>query len=467
MKESLKGRIRLWKRLYVNAFENALNAIPNVKGVLLGYNTNVDAIKYLDKDDLEKRIIEIGKEKVFEVIENPPEKISSLEDLFGGILRSIKLGKAMEWFVDSEEVREYLREWGWNELRIGGQAGIMANLLGGVYRIPTIVHVPQNPKLQAELFVDGPIYVPIFEGNELKLVHPKEAVSDEGELIHYIYEFPRGFQVFEIQAPRENRFIANADDYNARVYMRREFREGFEEIAAKVELAIISGLQVLKEYYPDGTTYRDVLDKVESHLNTLNRYNVKSHFEFAYTASRRVREELIELLPKFTSVGLNEVELASIIDIIGDKELAREVLEGHVFSVIDAMNILMDETGIERIHFHTYGYYLALTQYRGEEVRDALLFASLAAAAKAMKGNLEKIEQIRDALSVPTNERAIILEEELEKEFTEFENGLIDMVDRQLAFVPTKIVASPKSTVGIGDTISSSAFVSEFGMRKR
>ena len=194
---------------------------------------------------------------------------------------------------------------------------------------------------------------------------------------------------------------------------------------------------------------------------------MKSHFEFAYTASRRVREELIELLPKFTSVGLNEVELASIIDIIGDEELAREVLEGHVFSVIDAMNILMDETGIERIHFHTYGYYLALTQYRGEEVRDALLFASLAAAAKAMKGNLEKIEQIRDALSVPTNERAIILEEELEKEFTEFENGIIDMVDRQLAFVPTKIVASPKSTVGIGDTISSSAFVSEFGMRKR
>ncbi|WP_436317662.1 ADP-specific glucokinase [Thermococcus aggregans] len=467
MKESLKERIRLWKRLYVNALENALNAIPNIEGVLLGYNTNIDAIKYLDKDDLEKRIEEIGKDKVFKVIENPSEKISSLEDLFGGILRSIKLGKAMEWFVESEEVRKYLREWEWDELRIGGQAGIMANLLGGVYGIPTIVHIPQNPKLQAELFADGPIYVPVFEGDELKLVHPKEAVADEEELIHYIYEFPKGFQVFDIQAPRENRFIANADDYNARVYMRKEFREGFEEIAKKVELAIISGLQVLKEHYPDGMTYRDVLDRVENHLNILNRYNVKTHFEFAYTANRRVREALIELLPKFTSVGLNEVELASIIEIIGDEELAKEVLEGHVFSVIDAMNILMDETGIERIHFHTYGYYLALTQYMGEEVRDALLFASLAAATKAMRGNLERIEQIRDALSVPTNERAMILEEELEKEFTEFENGIIDMTDRQLTFVPTKIVASPKSTVGIGDTISSSAFVSEFGMRKK
>nr|5O5X_A Chain A, ADP-dependent glucokinase,ADP-dependent glucokinase,ADP-dependent glucokinase [Thermococcus litoralis DSM 5473]5O5X_B Chain B, ADP-dependent glucokinase,ADP-dependent glucokinase,ADP-dependent glucokinase [Thermococcus litoralis DSM 5473]5O5Y_A Chain A, ADP-dependent glucokinase,ADP-dependent glucokinase,ADP-dependent glucokinase [Thermococcus litoralis DSM 5473]5O5Y_B Chain B, ADP-dependent glucokinase,ADP-dependent glucokinase,ADP-dependent glucokinase [Thermococcus litoralis DSM 5 len=464
MKESLKDRIRLWKRLYVNAFENALNAIPNVKGVLLAYNTNIDAIKYLDADDLEKRVTEKGKEKVFEIIENPPEKISSIEELLGGILRSIKLGKAMEWFVESEEVRRYLREWGWDELRIGGQAGIMANLLGGVYRIPTIVHVPQNPKLQAELFVDGPIYVPVFEGNKLKLVHPKDAIAEEEELIHYIYEFPRGFQVFDVQAPRENRFIANADDYNARVYMRREFREGFEEITRNVELAIISGLQVLKEYYPDGTTYKDVLDRVESHLNILNRYNVKSHFEFAYTANRRVREALVELLPKFTSVGLNEVELASIMEIIGDEELAKEVLEGHIFSVIDAMNVLMDETGIERIHFHTYGYYLALTQGGGRQlafvptkivaspkstvgigdtisssafvsefgggggVRDALLFASLAAAAKAMKGNLERIEQIRDALSVPTNERAIVLEEELEKEFTEFENGLIDMV---------------------------------------
>jgi ADP-dependent phosphofructokinase/glucokinase len=465
MKESFKEKIRLWKDLYIRAFENATSALPRVRGVLLAYNTNIDAIRYLDKEDLERRIEQIDKEKVFSLIDSPPERITSLEELFGGILRSIKLGKAMEWFVESEEVREYLKEWGWDELRIGGQAGIMANLLGGVYRIPTIVHVPQNPKLQADLFVDGPIFVPIFENNELKLVHPKEAVMTEEELIHYIYEFPRGFQVFDVQAPRENRFIANADDYNARVYMRKEFREYFKGIAEKVDLAVISGLQVLKEYYPDGTTYKDVLEKVESQLNILNRLNVKSHFEFAYTANEKVREALIGMLPKFTSVGLNEVELSSVVQIIGDESLAKEVLEGNVFSVIDAMNLLMDETGIERIHFHTYGYYIELTQYRGERIRDALLFAALAAAAKAMYGNLENLSQVRNALSVPTNERAFIIEEELEKEFAEVENGIIDMTDRQLTFIPTKIVASPKSTVGIGDTISSSAFVSEFAMR--
>ncbi|WP_169738674.1 ADP-specific glucokinase [Palaeococcus pacificus] len=455
--------MRLWKRLYVDAFERTTNVLPKVRGVLLAYNTNIDAIKYLDKEDLEKRVEEVGRENVFEFIEKPSEKVSSLEELFAGILRSIKYGKAMEWFVENNEVRAYLKEWGWDELRIGGQAGIMANLLGGVYNIPTIVHVPQNSEIQAKLFVDGPIYVPVFENGELKLFHPKEAIEREEDLIHYIYEFPRGFKVFDIEAPRENRFIANADDYNARVYMRQEFREHFKRIAERVDLAVISGLQVLKEYYPDGTTYKDVLSRVESQLNILNRLGVKSHFEFAYTANEVVREDLISMLTKFTSVGLNEVELASLMQIIGDDTLAQEVLHADVFAVIDAMHLLMDETGIERIHFHTYGYYMALTQYSGDEVRDALLFAALAAAGKAMYGNLEKMIQIRDALSVSTNERAFPLIEALEKEFG-MEDGVIDMTDRQLAFVPTKIVASPKSTVGIGDTISSSAFVGEFAL---
>lgn len=467
MKKSLKEKIRLWKSLYVNAFENATNALPRVKGVLLAYNTNIDAIKYLDSKDLEGRIEKVGKKRVFELMENPPEKVTSLEELFAGILRSIKLGKAMEWFVEDRGVRNYLREWGWNELRIGGQAGIMANLLGGVYRVPTIVHVPQNPKLQAELFVDGPIYVPVFEEGKFKLVHPREAVKEnEEELIHYIFEFPRGFQVFDIAVPRENRFIANADDYNARVYIRNEFKEHFNDVVKNVDLAIISGLQVLKESYEDGTTYKDVLNEVEAQLDVLNARNIKSHFEFAYTANKKVRRALINLLPKFTSVGMNEVELASLMEIIGDEELAKEVIEGHVFSVIDAMHLLMDETGIQRIHFHTYGYYMALTQYKNEKVRDALLFAALAAAAKAMYGDVESLSQVRDALSVPTSERAFLIEEELGGEFGEAENGVIDMGDRQLTFIPAKIVASPKSTVGIGDTISSSAFVSEFAMRR-
>lgn len=124
---------------------------------------------------------------------------------------------------------------------------------------------------------------------------------------------------------------------------------------------------------------------------------------------------------------------------------------------------LAEKTGVRRIHFHTYGYYLALTDYRGEFVRDALLFAALAAAAKAKLGDVRNIDDITKAMDVSVNEKAKGVEEILAKTYG-VKDGIAEVNDYQLSFVPTKIVAKPKSTVGIGDTISSSAFVGEFAM---
>ncbi|WP_048058378.1 ADP-specific glucokinase [Pyrococcus yayanosii] len=452
-----------WKALYTEAFHKVTEALPQVRGVLLAYNTNIDAIKYLDSQDLEDRIERIGREKVLKYSEELPERITRVEHLLGGILWSIRRGKAAELFVESCSVRFYMKMWGWDELRIGGQVGIMANLLGGVYGVPVIAHVPQLSRLQASLFLDGPIYVPKLECGKLKLVHPRKFWRDEENCIHYIYEFPRGFRVFDFEAPRENRFIGSADDYNPNLYIRPEFREAFEEITEKAELAIISGLQALTK-----ENYKEPFVEIGRHLDVLSAKGIPVHLEFAFTPDEAVRRKLVEILGRFTSVGLNEVELASIMEILGEKAISERLLKTEPIDpliVIDAMNILMDRTGIERIHFHTYGYYLALTSYHGEEVRDALLFASLAAAAKAMKGNITGLKDVRKALAVPTNEKALIFEEKLEREFSEFERGVAKLEDKQLVFVPTKIVVSPKSTVGIGDTISSSAFVGEFALR--
>ncbi|WP_297512841.1 ADP-dependent glucokinase/phosphofructokinase, partial [Thermococcus sp.] len=134
-------------------------------------------------------------------------------------------------------------------------------------------------------------------------------------------------------------------------------------------------------------------------------------------------------------------------------------------AVTEAMLKLAEKTGVKRIHFHTYGYYLALTDYRGEFVRDALLFAALAAAAKAKLGDVPSIDEIVRAMDVPVNERAKPVEEALAKEYG-MKEGIAEVNGYQLSFVPTKIVARPKSTVGIGDTISSSAFVGEFVLKR-
>ncbi len=451
-----------WDALYSSAFEGVRGRIGRVGRVLLAYNTNIDAINYLDGKDLEARIEKAGKEEVLCHSDELPGRIESVPQLLGSILWSVKRGKAAELFVEDCPTRFYMKRWGWDELRMGGQVGIMANLLGGVYSVPVIAHVPQLSRLQASLFKDGPIYVPKLEGGKIKLVHPRSFGGDEESCIHYIYEFPRGFRVFDFQAPRENRFIGAADDYNTTLFIRDEFRENFEGIAESASLAVVSGLQALTK-----ENYRGPFEIIEEHLEVLNELGIPVHLEFAFTPDETVRKTILNLLGEFWSVGLNEVELASIMEVMGEKGLAEKLLAHDPvdsIAVTEAMLKLAEKTGVRRIHFHTYGYYLALTDYRGEFVRDALLFAALAAAAKAKLGDINSIDDVVKAMDVPVNEKAEPVEEALSKEY-DMKNGVAELEGYQLAFVPTKIVVKPKSTVGIGDTISSSAFVGEFALR--
>ena len=154
-------------------------------------------------------------------------------------------------------------------------------------------------------------------------------------------------------------------------------------------------------------------------------------------------------------------------EVLGEKAIAEKLLAHDPvdpIAVTEAMLKLAEKTGVRRIHFHTYGYYLALTEYKGEFVRDALLFAALAAAAKAKLGDVRSIDDVVKAMDVPVNEKARAVEEKLVAEYG-MKDGIAEVNGYQLAFIPTKIVAKPKSTVGIGDTISSSAFVGEFALR--
>ena len=451
-----------WDALYSSAFEGVRGRIGGVGRVLLAYNTNIDAIKYLDGKDLEGRVEKAGKEEVLRYSEGLPGRIENVPQLLGSILWSIRRGKAAELFVESCSTRFYMKRWGWDELRMGGQVGIMANLLGGVYGVPVIAHVPQLSRLQADLFKDGPIYVPKLEGGKVKLVHPRDFGGDEESCIHYIYEFPSGFRVFDFEAPRENRFIGAADDYNTTLFIRDEFREGFGEISESASLAVMSGLQALTK-----ENYREPFEIIGEHLEVLNELGIPVHLEFAFTPDETVRKATLDLLGKFWSVGLNEVELASIMEVMGEKGLAEKLLAHDPvdpIAVTEAMLKLAEKTGVRRIHFHTYGYYLALTEYRGTYVRDALLFAALAAAAKAKLGDVRSIDDVVKAMDVPVNEKAKPVEEALSREYG-MKAGIAELENYQLAFVPTKIVERPKSTVGIGDTISSSAFVGEFALR--
>ncbi len=84
-----------WDGLYASAFERIRDNIGKVGNVLLAYNTNIDAIKYLKSEDLERRIGAAGREEVLPYSEKlPPKRIESVPQLLGSILWSIRRGQS-------------------------------------------------------------------------------------------------------------------------------------------------------------------------------------------------------------------------------------------------------------------------------------------------------------------------------------------------------------------------------------
>lgn len=73
-----------WDDLYSAAFHRVRERLWKIGNVLLAYNTNIDAIRYLDSSDLEARIEKVGKEEVPQFSEELPERITQVQHLLGG-----------------------------------------------------------------------------------------------------------------------------------------------------------------------------------------------------------------------------------------------------------------------------------------------------------------------------------------------------------------------------------------------
>ena len=91
-----------------------------------------------------------------------------------------------------------------------------------------------------------------------------------------------------------------------------------------------------------------------------------------------------------------------------------------------------------------------------------MLFAATLAASRSAIGRVGTPDEIREGLNVPTASPALPLMAELARELHEdklMETGIAAKNGRRIVLVPTKIVAKPVLTVGLGDLISSSSFI--------
>lgn len=475
-----------WERRYEEAVSLVKEELCNVQGVFVAYNSNVDAMKHIKEEEIKKLVDIIGYRTIQRKILDYPRQISDPGDFVARLIIAMRDGKAAEVPTYTTDLHEWLMDnLVFDSARMGGQAGIISNLLVTLGVRNVITYVPWLSREQAEYFVDSPnLKHPVIENGKLLLKHPMNAYNPEQKpKINWIIEFSRGTKVscggemFEV--PRDNRLIVSSRPNWLRIDMSSDIYNQLSEIREDIDGAILAGYQMIKEEYDDGTTYRDYVRDAVAVIERLKGCNpqMRIHVEFTSIQNKVIRKALLTDIVKkhVTSLGLDTVEVANALNVLGHEELAYAVInkgEDSIISLYEGAVKLLKDLELQRVHIHSLGFYICVVSkdhpLDAEEHRQALLFASTLAATQATLGSVGSIEDLAVGLQVPVYDRGYEDLMELEKYLVrrgvcsadDFEDGCISSVDHDLIIVPSKVVRDPVATVGIGDAISAGAFIS-------
>jgi ADP-dependent phosphofructokinase/glucokinase len=443
--------------------------------IYTAYNTNVDAIVYLNGEMVQRLIDEFGAEAVKKRIDEYPRQINEPLDFVARLVHALKTGKPMAVPLVNEELHSWFdSHFKYDIERMGGQAGIIANLLASLDFRRVTVYTPHLAKKQAEMFVNRPnLFYPVVENGRLTFKHPREAYRENDPLkVNRIFEFRAGmtFKLGDetITVPFSGRFIVSARFESIRIYTEPELKPFLPRIGEMSDGAILSGYQGIKLRYSDGKDANHYLKKAKEDIMLLKREkDVKVHLEFASIQSRELRKKVIyNLFPLVDSVGMDEAEIAYVLSALGYDKLADRIFTyNRIEDTVLGGKILIDEMNLELLQIHTIYYIMYIAHADNPlsegELRQSLELATTLAAARASLGEITSPDQISVGMSVPYNERG----EYVKLRFEEAKRKLRTK-EYKLVIIPTRLVQNPVSTVGLGDTISTGAFTSYLAMLK-
>ncbi|MEM2123541.1 MAG: ADP-dependent glucokinase/phosphofructokinase [Candidatus Bathyarchaeia archaeon] len=472
----------LWNQRYSEALRDAASGIDAVDGIITAYNTNIDAIYHVQPSIVEEAVKPYSRE-VLRRIRKPPRRILDEEDLLTGLILCMMEGLGEEWLIlnpkVSDKISDYFIQ---DELRMGGQAGNMANALASLGTPLIIPHVVQLPKIQADLFIDEErVKVPRASDGKTVLVPVGEAVRpNDDALIHHVFEFSKGggfsMEGLSIEVPRDNRFIATYDDYNTRLIIDPSFRDGVE-IAEKVDGAVLAGYHFLRE---------DYIERIEASLMQIKewrRFNPKLfiHLELGCTPNPRVRRKIIgKVFPLVDSIGLNEDELAEVMDILEPSHRMNlgDLRLGETAPIIyEAARILSRLTAAGRLTVHMRDYSIRIVKgspdIHPESELYPLLFGSAVAASYAAHGrHVELNTAVSELENIPISPIGIrefnSLAGYLPSKVREFfrANGYAKVDDAWLLFSVNRNVEDPATTTGLGDSMTAAMVLADISALK-
>ncbi len=433
------------EKIYKESLEWGMKRAEKSNTIALGFHCVVDGLVKVHSLEIKKFKLEDVPEKFEEL----PTSVKNESDFYKGLLFSFKSGKALQLSVESEEMYSWImQKFGTGTLRLGGTSANMAKTLSNFPFPKILVYVYPLSKELLSLF---PKKKNLFVVQKSGLKHPWKVECKSGiRAVHWIFEFSQGDEIKvndkRIKCPRSNRFIASWNPVNARLEVKEPFKSYTFEHAKDLSHFLLSGFHIMREVYPNGENARDRIKELAAFIQEMKKRNPKIlfHLEFAsirYDGVRKAVEDI--LFPIVDSLGANEVELSWIARDIGEESGGIE--NGNVQNIRRVL-LKLRKSGLKRIHFHALGFYLLAFDekwYNVEVQKQALAFAALSAVQRARDGVL-KPNLLRDVLKIPVSDYKYKMWKEGETTFV---------------LLPTKVTPHPKITVGLGDVISSMAFV--------
>lgn len=411
----------IWEKLYQSLQK------PQLDPVITGFNANIDRVIPVTPDLL----------RSFEQL-----AVQGFDAIFDRLKQSMRYCSADEVFISEPSVYRKLSESFSlsGTLSVGGQAGIAAVHLRRL-GIPSVTcAVPgAGPKTCALLQNAGAIPLTFESG-----------AGDRLDITHLIFEYsPDMVPLADRVVPRSNRFIVSPVHDSSTVIIPDASVNTFLEQISACRRAFLSGYQYLRTKQEFVTAGRQI--RMIRSVHPLMR----THVECVSGADRHVMEMMLRhIIPNTDSIGLNERELGLFMHVLRapDPASAAVLPSSPVACVRDAI-ALADATGVPRIHLHTFGYYILILKSetsKPELSRNALLLAARVTADTAGPG-----QQI-------LSREGLLAYAALQEVFGPDEKpGIFWVDDWVVVLVPTCISKNIQKTTGLGDILSSTAFVAD------
>ncbi|HKM18249.1 MAG: hypothetical protein GX228_08320 [Firmicutes bacterium] len=466
----------VWQRRVESAVKKAI-----LCSVFAGFNTNVDAVVHcngtsiaslLQDPDVSLDAANALDVSQIETIREKNEFVAVLKDALGK-------GKSFYIILENLELLDWLDQVFANRQELmGGQAGIIANQMAAL-EAKTIAYTSLLSKKQASLFFPEVLY-PVFE-EDLQLIPVHQAYNPEDQLkINWIFEYAKGIEFDfggeKIVTPRANRVILATRPPGVVMGFAGEIHEHLPELGSKINVGFLAGYHYAPSEEPDLTEY---LNEITNSIRMLRSGNPNVHLHYEYVPMKDQEDEkrvLTTISREFDSFGINENEIRRVLEGFGYLEERRDIDENErAFSLYRGALRLMGQLHFSRFHIHNLGYYVLMLKkpypVAPEVVRDCCLFGSSVNAIKAKYGGYVIKDQLPEAVEFGLSDLGLrqlrLFYEEakaLGLDIPDYfcEEGIWDHDDCYVLVVPAHVIPNPVSTVGMGDTISSSCYASEY-----